>query len=372
MQEATNSTVRTVSLPDAVVPGQWPTALAPMQDVTNLPYMRVVSRRGSPDYYFTEYFRVHGTSRLDPRILRSITENPDGRPVFAQLIGENLVDLRRTVRTLREYPVAGIDLNMGCPAPRVYKKNVGGGLLRDPQAVDRILGTLREETTTLFTVKMRIGFADDRLFETLLSLVSKHNVDLLSLHVRTVQGGYRSEPSYAHAKHAVDFLPCPVLLNGNISTSKVAHEEVIRSGAYGAMIGRAAIRNPWIFKQIRQMQANENVFQPNLEDAYIYVEELYEEFSDPKVPEEKQVARMKKFLNFVGLGVDPRGEFLHKMRRSRTKDELFSVCSRFMREEGRGATAFHEHFPSVVSRVQSPALLPTISSCSSEFEFPST
>jgi tRNA-dihydrouridine synthase B len=372
MQETIDTKNKAVSLPDTVLPGQWPTALAPMQDVTNLPYMRVVARRGSPDYYFTEYFRVHGSSRLNPRILRSITENPDGRPVFAQLIGENLVDLRRTARNLREYPVAGIDLNMGCPAPRVYKKKVGGGLLRDPQAVDRILGTLREESPTLFTVKMRIGFEDDHLFDTLLGLMAKHNVDLLSLHVRTVQGGYRSEPSYAHAKHAVDLLPCPVLLNGNISTATVAHKEVIKSGAYGAMIGRAAIRNPWIFRQIRQMQANEKVFRPKLEDVYIYVEELYEEFSDSQVPEAKQVARMKKFLNFVGLGVDARGEFLHQMRRSRTKDELFSICSKFMCEEGRGATPFNEQFPPVVNRAPSSAFSSSSSSCSSEFDFPSS
>lgn len=367
MQETINSTNRASSLPETVVPGQWPTALAPMQDVTNLPYMRVVARRGSPDYYFTEYFRVHGSSRLDPRILRSITENPDGRPVFAQLIGENLVDLRRTVRDLREYPIAGIDLNMGCPAPRVYKKNVGGGLLRDPKAVDGILGILREESPSLFTVKMRIGFDDDRHFDTLLGLLAKHSVDLLSLHVRTVRGGYRSEPSYVHARHAVDRLPCPVLLNGNISSAKVAHKEVIRSGAHGAMIGRAAIRNPWIFRQIRQMQASEKVFQPMLEDVYVYVAELYEEFSSSNVPEAKQVARMKKFLNFVGLGVDAEGSFLHQMRRCRTKDELFSICSEFMREEGRAATPFHDQAPPAGTHSSPFSLANT--SCSSEISF---
>jgi tRNA-dihydrouridine synthase len=261
---------------------------------------------------------------------------------------------------------------MGCPAPRVYKKNVGGGLLRDPEAVDGILGTLREESPTLFTVKMRIGFEDDRHFDTLLRLLAKHKVDLLSLHVRTVQGGYRSEPSYEHARRAVDRLPCPVLLNGNISSATVAHQEVMRSGAHGAMIGRAAIRNPWIFRQIRQMQANEKVFRPKLEDVYIYVEELYEEFSDSQVPEAKQVARMKKFLNFVGLGVDVRGEFLHQMRRSRTKDELFSICSEFMREGGRGSTPFHDQVPPVVKSVPSSAFSSASSSCSSELDFPSS
>ena len=72
---------------------RWITALAPMQDVTTLPFMRVITRYGAPDYFFTEYFRVHEHSRLEPHILASITENPSARPVFAQLIGEDQVRL---------------------------------------------------------------------------------------------------------------------------------------------------------------------------------------------------------------------------------------------------------------------------------------
>ena len=123
-------------LPAALLPNQPLTALAPMQDVTDLPFMRVTAHYGAPDYFFTEFFRVHGQSRPEKHILRSIVENQTGRPVFAQLIGESIPDMVRTVKDLLQYPVAGIDLNMGCPAPKIYKKNVGGGLLRDPAKVD--------------------------------------------------------------------------------------------------------------------------------------------------------------------------------------------------------------------------------------------
>ena len=108
-------------------------ALAPMQDVTGLGFMRTIARRGPPDFFFTEFFRVHAHSKLDEEILESITQNPTEVPVFAQLIGENLDDMGRTVEELEKYPIAGIDLNFGCPAPRVYRKNVGGGLLRTPR-----------------------------------------------------------------------------------------------------------------------------------------------------------------------------------------------------------------------------------------------
>ncbi len=105
------------------------------QDVTNLWFMKVIAHYGSPDYFFTEYFRVNDTSRLNRSILTAITENDTGRPVFAQMIGESISDLVRTAKELCKYNIAGVDLNMGCPAPRIYRKNVGGGLLLSPEKV---------------------------------------------------------------------------------------------------------------------------------------------------------------------------------------------------------------------------------------------
>ncbi|MGE4550099.1 MAG: tRNA-dihydrouridine synthase family protein [Opitutales bacterium] len=359
-------TVR-ASLPDTLVPGQAPSALAPMQDVTSLPYMQVVASCGPPDYFFTEYFRVHEHSRLEPHILRSITENESGRPVFAQLIGERPDDLRRTVRDLLPHPVAGIDLNMGCPAPKVYKKNVGGGLLRNLADADRALGVLREAVPGLFTVKMRVGFEDDSRFDELLGLIEKHEVDLLSLHTRLVRDGYRGPARHAYGKRAVGRLSCPVLLNGDLSSAARAVQLLQETGAHGVMIGRAAIRNPWIFRQLCELQAGQPPHRPTLADVHRYLEQLYDAFDQPEVPEAKQVARMKKFLNFVGLGVDGEGRFLHQVRRAKTRAELFGICSRHLLEEGRGELPFpDEPFPGLVARPnrEGPAQPVTVTACS--------
>src|SRR5437773_487173 len=126
-------------------------ALAPMQDVTDLPFWRLMTRYGGADLYFTEYFRVHPDSRLNKHILRSITENPTGRPAIAQMIGNDIPSLVRSARELLRHPVAAIDLNLGCPAPIVYKKCAGGGLLRDLPLVDSILGALRDAIPGKFT-----------------------------------------------------------------------------------------------------------------------------------------------------------------------------------------------------------------------------
>src|SRR5258707_15153207 len=88
-------------------------ALAPMQDVTDLPFLRLMTRFGGADIYFTENFLVYAASVLDRNILRSVTENPTGRPVIAQMIGNDIPSLVRTARELQQYPVAAMNPNPG-------------------------------------------------------------------------------------------------------------------------------------------------------------------------------------------------------------------------------------------------------------------
>src|SRR6478609_4749504 len=161
-------------------------ALAPMQDVTDLPFMRLMMLYGGADLYFTEYFRVHADSKLEKYILRSITENPTGRPAIAQMIGNDIPSLVRTARELQQYPIAAVDLNLGCPAPVVYRKCAGGGLLREPKRIDAILGALRDAVQIKFTVKTRLGFDSSEEFDRLLSIFAKHSLDALTVHARTV------------------------------------------------------------------------------------------------------------------------------------------------------------------------------------------
>ena len=308
-------------------------ALAPMQDVTDLPFWRLIARYGGADVYFTEYFRVYATSRLERNILQSITENPTGKPVIAQMIGNDIPSLIRTARELQQYPVAAIDLNLGCPAPVVYRKCAGGGLLRDPRQVDAILGALRDAIQTRFTVKTRLGFDSSDIFPELLPIFARHSLDLLTVHGRTVKEMYRSEVHYEFIARAVAEMPCPVLANGNIYSAKKADDVLKSTGARGLMIGRGVIRNPWLFEQIRQHQRGETLSIPTGHDVLDYVRALFEAACSPEMREISQVQRMKKYMNYLGLGAEPTGQFLHQVRRVATKSDFFRVCEEFLSHE---------------------------------------
>ncbi|WP_353930582.1 tRNA-dihydrouridine synthase family protein [Okeanomitos corallinicola TIOX110] len=307
------------------------TALAPMQDVTNLWFMRVIAHYGSPDYFFTEYFRVHDSSRLNRKILTAITENDTGRPVFAQMIGESIPDLVRTAKELCKYNIAGVDLNMGCPAPRIYRKNVGGGLLREPEKVDRILGELRDTVNDKpLTVKMRVGFENTDNFYKILDIITDHNIDLLSLHGRTVKDMYHGEVKYDLIAEAVQRVDCPVLANGNINSAQTALDVLSQTGAAGVMVGRWAIGNPWLFNQIRQALGGEAITPVPLVEVRKYIDRLYQTPTVPNMPERARVGYMKMFLNYIALSVDTEGEFLRLMRRTQTEVELFNLCDHFL------------------------------------------
>lgn len=306
-------------------------ALAPMQEVTDLPFWRLLTRYGGADLYYTEYFRVTPTSRLDRTILASIIENPTGRPAIAQLIGNDVPHLVRTARELARYPVAAVDLNLGCPAPVVYRKCAGGGLLRDPARVDGILGALRDALEIPFTVKTRLGFDDPAVFDRLLPIFARHDLDLLTIHGRTVAGGYRSAVDYGPIQRAVRDLPCPVLANGNVFSPGKAAEVLDQTGARGLMIGRAAIRNPWLFEQVRRhLRGDPAAPLPTGRDVLAYVHALYEAVCDPGMTGSAPVQKMKRYTNFLGLGVDPGGRFLHEIRRVSAAAEFFRVCDAFL------------------------------------------
>lgn len=306
--------------------------LAPMQDVTDLPFMRLMARYGGPDVFVTEYFRVHADSRLEPDILRSITENGTGIPVIAQMIGEDIPSLVRTARELQQYPVAGIDLNLGCPAPIVCRKDAGGGLLRHPERIDLILGALRDAVSTRFTVKCRIGYESAGEFAALLGIFRRHAINGLTIHARTVRDGYRTAVKPECVAAAVAALPCPVIANGNVVDVPTGLAWLERTRAAGLMIGRGAIRHPWLFAQLRAHWAGTPGPVPCGRDVLEWVTALFEEtaaFERQYVPS-KHVAKMKKYLCYISQGIDPAGQFEFRIRRVTEPDAFFAICREYL------------------------------------------
>lgn len=304
-----------------------------MQDITDLAFWRLLHRYGRPDVYFTEYFRVHATSVPERWIVEAIEGNDTGRPVVAQLIGNDIPALVRTASFLQQLPVAGIDLNLGCPAPVVYRKCAGGGLLRDLPRVDAILKALREAVHLKFSVKTRLGFDSADGFDALLDLLAGHPLDWVTVHGRTVSEMYRSPVRYELIARAAERLPYPVIANGNLYSARQALEVYQRTGARGLMIGRGAIRNPWLFAQIRARWSGAPESVPTGREVLAYLQALWEATAVPGLTERGHVQRIKKHLNFVALGVESSGRFLDGCRRANCPAELFALWDDYLNHD---------------------------------------
>lgn len=304
--------------------------LAPMQDVTDLPFWRVMHHYGGADLYYTEYFRVHSDSKPERHILETLDGNPTGRPAIAQMIGQHIPALIRTAEALQKRNIIGIDLNLGCPAPIVCRKNAGGGLLKHPEQIDEILSALRPAIQVQFTVKTRIGFDDPCEFDRVLEVFVKHQIDAFTVHGRTVREMYRTRVHLDRIRQAVQTLKAPVFANGNVLSVALAKETLAATGAAGLMIGRGAIRNPWLFDQIRAEFEGRPVYQPTLRDLRGYIEHLYNETQLPHLSEAANVSKMKKYMNFIGQGIGEDEAFLHGIRRAKTLKEFFGLCDQYL------------------------------------------
>ncbi len=275
-------------------------ALAPMQDVTDLAFMRTLARIGSlPDMFVTPYFRSTATTcALGEANLRCIRENETGVPIRAQLAGSDADALRRDARALMQENVAGIDLNAGCPSPLVNRHGAGAAVLREPNLdnFSRLMESLRTELPEgKFSLKCRLGWQSETEFPALLERIAAAVPDLVAVHARTRAGLYRADALHPEAvSEAVRALNCPVLANGDISTAAQALDWVAASGAAGVMIGRGAVRNPYIFRELRGGAV------PTAEEMQHYYAILMEETGRilTRRTEKGHCNRMKKYLAF--------------------------------------------------------------------------
>ena len=285
--------------------------LAPMQDVTDLAFMRTLQRINSlPDAFITAYFRSTPTTcALAEHNLRCIDENETGVPVLAQLAGSDAPALLRDAAMLLARPgVAGINLNAGCPSPLVNRHGAGAGLLRDLPRFAEIARELRRALPAgQFSIKCRLGWEHaETEFPRILEILAAAAPDEVGIHARTRKQLYGGFPDFSYVQRAVATLTCPVLANGDIGTPAQAAACLQATSAAGLLIGRGAVRNPYLFRQLRGGPA------PTLEEMRQYYSILVEETGRillHKRTEKGHCNRMKKYLAFCYPDFTPEQEY---------------------------------------------------------------
>ena len=236
--------------------------LAPMEGLTD-PIMRdTLTSVGDFDWCVTEFIRVTDSILPDhiyynfcPE-LKNDGKTAAGTPVHVQFLGNNPDMLAVNAAKVVELGAPAIDLNFGCPAKTVNSHDGGASLLKKPSRLYDVVSAVRKAVPSDFSVsaKVRLGFDNKDYVTDIAQACDAAGASWLTVHARTVAQMYRPGVRYDLIAQAAKEMCCPVLLNGNVHGAAQAKQLLAETKVRGLMIGRGAIRNPWIFEQIRAVQ----------------------------------------------------------------------------------------------------------------------
>ncbi|MDP6906437.1 MAG: tRNA-dihydrouridine synthase family protein [Candidatus Thalassarchaeaceae archaeon] len=230
-----------------------PLFLAPMAGVTDLAF-RLLARECGADVTATEFTAASGLSRKDTKSWAKLETHPRESPFIPQIFGGVEEEMVETVRILSESADV-IDLNFGCPAPKVTKTCAGAALMGEPDTLVSMVERCIEVSQVPVSVKMRLGTGSNNInVLDIAESCAQLGVLRVCIHGRTLSQKYRGVADWNIIREAVDLLESygtPVIANGDIVDAKSAAKCLERTGASGLMIGRAAIGNPCIFGQIK-------------------------------------------------------------------------------------------------------------------------
>jgi len=224
--------------------------LAPLAGYTDLPFRSVVKDFGV-DLTISEMISSNALAYKNRRTAKMVEKAPNEKPYFVQIAGSKADVVQLAVEKLNTIDgIDGIDLNCGCPAPKVFNHGSGSNLLGDLPRLQKILGTIKKYSNKQYlSAKIRIGI-DEKIPYDIAKAIEDVGVDLISVHGRTKKGAYKAPVDYDAIKTVVEAVDIPVIANGDIKDYAKAQEVLKYTGAAGVMIGRGAIGKPWIFHQI--------------------------------------------------------------------------------------------------------------------------
>jgi tRNA-dihydrouridine synthase B len=226
-----------------------PFVVAPMAGMTDTAFRRLVKRQGGCGLVVTEMVSSEGLVRGIDRTLEYAEYTEEERPVSIQIFGGDPAKMADAAQIVQSMGADIVDVNMGCPVPKISKHNAGCSLMRDPSHAARVVGSMAKAVTIPVTVKMRAGWSDqDRNAPLLARMVQDAGAAAITIHGRTAEQSYKGLADWELVSRVADTLDIPVLGSGDC----VEPEQIVErlaSGVSGVLVGRGVLRNPWILAQ---------------------------------------------------------------------------------------------------------------------------
>ena len=228
-----------------------PVFLAPMAGVTDHSF-RILCKEMGAGVVYSEFVSAHGIIRENEKTFNMIRFTEAERPIGIQIFGDSSEVMAKAGRMVADrFKPDIIDINYGCPVPKVTKKGAGSAALKDLCLMDDITSAVVESVPELpVTVKMRAGWSSDKIVSTEAGpRLEKLGVKAIALHPRTTKQSYKGSANWKLIKELKNAVTIPIIGNGDIKSSKDVFKMFSETGCDAVMIARAALGNPWFFKE---------------------------------------------------------------------------------------------------------------------------
>jgi len=232
-----------------------PFAVAPMAGMTDTAFRRLVKRKGGCGLVVTEMVSSEGLVRGIDRTLEFAEYTEEERPVSIQIFGGDPARMAEAARIVEGMGADIVDVNMGCPVPKIAKHNAGCSLMREPEHAAKVVAAMTSAVRIPVTVKMRAGWSDrDRNAPELARRVADAGAAAVTIHGRTAEQSYKGSADWDLVARVAQDLPVPVIGSGDcVEPNHVVDR--LRSGVGGVLVGRGVLRNPWILSQAADLVA---------------------------------------------------------------------------------------------------------------------
>ena len=303
--------------------------LAPMANVTDAAFRRVIAKYGRPDVMWTEFVSCDGLCHPDGReaIRIDLSYTEEERPIVAQVFTAHPDKMREAAKYILELGFDGIDINMGCPDKNVMKQGAGASLMKNPELAKELVLAAKEgvENKIPVSVKTRIGFNSDELEDWLPSLIMAKPA-AITVHARTKKEMSLVPANWDRVKRAVEIAQGSgvlILGNGDVKNLEEARARVAETGCDGVMIGRGIFGNPWLFDEKKKEVTTEEKLRVMVEHTKLY-EELFKD--------KKSFELMKKHYKAYIHGFPEAKELRVKLMNCHTALEVEKATEEFLKK----------------------------------------
>lgn len=320
------------------IPIDPPLILSPMAGVTDYTFRRLIKRRGGVGLVVSEFISVEGLTRNNPKSRRQMRFDEEERPFAVQIFGGRPERMAIGAEMAEEVGADILDVNCGCPAPKVVKNGGGSGLLREPKLLEEILKEIKRRITIPLTLKLRTGYSDSTInVVDVARMAEQCGVEHIAVHGRTREQGYKGLANWELIRQVKEAVRVPVSGNGDVTSLDYGFGKWRESGVDGILIGRGAMQNPWIFRQFEDALAGREPYRPDITEKKVVLLEFFAMCRE-EMPELVALGKMKQLAGQFTKGLVGGAQFRQTLYHSHSAAEILDNIQSYFETLERRST----------------------------------